>query len=53
MDVDHGLKINLSRTEIRVLLLHKFRLGRKATEATNNIRSRIGEDVLSICMARH
>jgi hypothetical protein len=34
MDVDHGLKMNLSRREIRVLLLHEFRLGHKATEAT-------------------
>jgi hypothetical protein len=53
MDVDHGLKMNLSRREIRVLLLHEFRLGHKATEAANNICSTMGEDVLSICAAQH
>ena len=47
MDVDQELKMNLSRIEIRVLLLHEFRLGRKATEAANNICSTMGEDVLS------
>ena len=33
MDIDYGLKINFSRREIRVLLLHEFHLGYKATEA--------------------
>ena len=47
MDVDHKLKMNLSHREIRLLLLHEFCLGRKATEATNNICSTMGEDVLS------
>ena len=47
MDVDHKLEMNLSNREIQVLLLHEFRLGRKATEATNNICSTMGEDVLS------
>ena len=53
MGVDHGLKINLSRREIRVLLLHEFRLRRKATETTNNICSTVGEDLLSIRTAQH
>ena len=53
MDVDHGLKMNLSHREIRALLLYEFRLGRTATEATNNICSTVGEDILSICMAEH
>ena len=53
MDVDHGLKINLSRKEIRILLLHEFCLGHKATEATNNICSTMGEDVLPIRTAQH
>ena len=53
MDVDHGLKMNLSHREIRALLLHEFRLGRTATEATNNICSAMGEDILSICTAQH
>ena len=53
MDADHELKMNLSRREIRVLLLHEFRLGHKATEAANNICSTMGEDVLSISTAQH
>ena len=31
MDVDHRMKIDLSRKEIR--MLYKFRLGHRATEA--------------------
>ncbi len=51
---DHKLKMNLSRIGIRVLLLHEFRLGHKATEKTvNNICSTMGEDVLSIRTAQH
>ena len=53
MDVDHKQKMNLSRREIRVLLLHEFRLGHKATEAANNICSTMGEDVLSIHVAQN
>ena len=53
MDVDHGLKMNLSGREIRVLLLYEFRLGDKATEAANNICNTMGEDVLSIRTAQH
>ncbi len=34
MDVDLELEMKISRRELRVLLLHEFRLGRKATEAT-------------------
>ncbi len=52
MDADHKLKMNLSHREIRVLLLHEFRLGHKATEAANNICSTMGEDVLSIRTAQ-
>ena len=51
MDADHELKMNLSRREIRVLLLHEFRLGHKATEAANNICSTMSEHVLSISTA--
>jgi len=36
-----------------VLLLHEFRLGRKATEATSNICGTMGKDALSICIAQH
>ncbi|CAM4898316.1 unnamed protein product [Rotaria socialis] len=53
MDADHELKMDLSRREIRVLLLHEFRLGHKATEAANNICSTMGEDILSIRTAQH
>ena len=42
--------MNLFRREIRVLLLHEFGLGHKATEAINNICS---TDVLSIRTAQH
>ncbi len=53
MDADHELKMNLSRREIRVLLLHEFRLGHKATEAANSICSTMGEDSLSIRTVQH
>ncbi len=36
-----------------MLLLHEFRLGRKATEATDNICGTMGTDVLSIRTAQH
>ena len=53
MYADHEQKMNLSRREIHILLLHEFRLGHKATEAANNICSTMGGDVLSIRMAQH
>ena len=53
MDADHELKMNLSRGRIRVLLLHEFGLGHKATEAINNLCSTMGENVLSIRTAQH
>ena len=48
MEVDLELEMKLSRRELRLLLLHEFRLGRKATEATSNICGTMGKDVLSI-----
>jgi [histone H3]-lysine36 N-dimethyltransferase SETMAR len=45
--------MEISQREIRVLLLHEFRLGRKATEAARNICSTMGEDVLSLRTAQH
>jgi hypothetical protein len=48
MEVDLGLEMKISRRELRVLLLHEFRLGRKATEATSNICGTMGKDALSI-----
>ncbi|CAF1265718.1 unnamed protein product [Didymodactylos carnosus] len=45
--------MKISRRELRVLLLHEFRLGRKATEATSNIYGTMGKDVLSIRATQH
>jgi transposase len=53
MDVDLELEIEISRRELRVLLLHEFRLGRKATESTSNMRGTMGKDALSIRTAQH
>ena len=53
MDVDLELEMNISRKELRVLLLHEFRLGHKATEVTSNICSTMGKDALSIRTAQH
>ena len=46
MEVDYELETNISRKELRLLLLHEFRLNHKATEAANNIYSTMGEGVL-------
>ncbi len=53
MDVDLELEMKISRRELRVLLLHELRLGRKATESTSNICGKMGKDALSICTAQH
>jgi len=53
MNIDPGLEIKLSLTELRVFLLHEFRLVRKTTEATSRIRHTMGKDVLSIHTAQH
>ena len=53
MDVDRELEMNLSCKELRTLLLHEFRLGRKATEASRNICSTMGKAMLSIRTAQH
>lgn len=53
MEVDYELETNISRKELRLLLLHEFRLNHKATEAANNIYSTMGEGVLSIRTAQH
>ena len=53
MDVDRESEMNLSCKELPVLLLHEFRLGRKATEAARNICSTMGENTLSIRTAQH
>ena len=52
-DIDRESKMNFSCKELRVLLLHEFRLGRKATEAARNLCSTMGEDMLSIRTAQH
>jgi hypothetical protein len=48
MDVDLEIEMKISRRELRVFLLHEFRLDHKATEATSNICSTMGKDALSI-----
>ncbi len=53
MDVDLELELKIYRRELRVLLLHEFHLGQKATETTSNICSTMGKDVLSIRTAQH
>ena len=53
MEVDLELEMKLSRRELRLLLLHEFRLGRKATEATSNICGTMGKDVPSIRTVQH
>ena len=46
-------KIGLSRKEARLLLLHEFRLGHTATEATRNICATMGKGLLSYDTAKH
>ncbi|CAF2116840.1 unnamed protein product, partial [Rotaria magnacalcarata] len=53
MEINLESEMKLSRRELRVLLLHEFRLGRKATEAISNICDTMGKDVLSIRTAQH
>ena len=53
MEVDLELELKIFRQELRVLLLHEFRLGHKATEATSNTCSTMDKDVLSIRTAQH
>ena len=50
MEVDLELEMKLSRRELRLLLLHEFRLARKAT---SNICGTVGKAVLSIRTAQH
>lgn len=45
--------MDISHRELRVLLLHEFRLGHKATEAASSICSTMGKDVLSTRTAQH
>ena len=41
-------QIDISRRDVRAILLYEFRLGLKASEAANKICSTMGADVLSI-----
>ena len=52
VDVDLESEMKISRRELRLLQLHEFRLGHKATEATSNICGTMGKDVLSNCTAQ-
>ena len=53
MDVDLELEIEISHRKRRLLLLHEFRLDRKATKATSNICSTMGKNILSVRTAQH
>ncbi|CAF1184879.1 unnamed protein product [Adineta ricciae] len=44
MDIDQELEFKKSRRELRVLLLHEFRLNHKGTDAASNIGS-IGSEI--------
>ena len=50
MEVDLELEMKLSRRELRLLLLHEFRLARKAT---SNICATMSKHLLSIRTAQH
>ena len=45
---NYELEIETSSRDVRVLLLHEFRLSHKATKAANNICSTMGKEVMSI-----
>ncbi|CAF4418399.1 unnamed protein product [Rotaria socialis] len=47
MNADHETEMNLSRREIRGLLLLEFLLDHKTAEATNNICRTMGQDIIS------
>jgi transposase len=53
IDIALELQMKISRRELRVLLLHEFRLGHKATEATSKICSTMGKNALSIRTVQH
>ena len=53
MDTDKNEKNNISRRDIRAILLHEFRLSVKASEAANRVCSTMGSGVLSIRTAQH
>jgi len=43
MEVGYELEINISRKELRLLLLHEFRLNHKATVCQEQTNRRIGK----------
>ena len=53
MDVDHKSEMNISRRELRVLLLYEFCLDYNATEAAGNICNKMGAVIVSIRTAQH
>jgi histone-lysine N-methyltransferase SETMAR len=52
VDIDLEAEMKISHKELRVLLLHEFRLGHKAKEAASNICRTMGKDVVSIRTAQ-
>ena len=53
MNVDRESEMNLSRKELRLLLFHEFRFGRKASEVARNICSTMDELKLSVRTVQH
>ena len=53
MHTQNSEKIDISRRDVRVILLHEFRLGLKVSEAANKICSTMGSGVLSTRTAQH
>ena len=53
IDLDVELEMKISCTELRLLLVHEFHLGPKATEATSNIRGTMNNDALFVREAQH
>ena len=53
MAANSSTEIELTRRDIRVLLLHEYRLGHLASKAARNICQTMGEDTLSVHAAQH
>jgi len=52
ININTELGITISRRELRVLLIHEFRLGHKVTESTRNICHTMGKGIISIRSVR-
>ena len=52
-NVDLDLETKMSCRELRLLLLHEFRLSRTATEPTSNMCRTMSKDILSLRTAQN